>query len=154
MGISSLLTGCQSEDHYELNAPGDDWIDYLEFQLQGIESPRYWGDSEKIRLLSGVIMLNRENGTYIKKFLGTSIENQDPEEVKWSKEESDKYAFSADSTYIIFSNDPDTVYYFPASWSTGNYHHARLEQYDSVWYSNPWFSMGVSGKYIYSGGLY
>ena len=145
-----FLISCQREDPSELNVPGDDWILYMTFQLQNIDSVRYWGDSDKIRLLSGVIMLNPDNRTYLKKFIGTSVEASDPAEVKWSREESGKYTFSIDSTYILFSNDPNTVFYFPGGWSSGIYHQPRLEQHDSLWYSNSSSSMGISGRFIYS----
>lgn len=146
-----FLISCQKEDPPELNVPGDDWILYMTFHLQNIDSVRYWGDSEKIRLLSGVIMLNQDNHTYLKKFIGTSIEGLDPAEMKWSKEESGKYTFSSDSTYILFSNDPYTIFYFPGYWSSGIYHQPKLEQHDSIWYSISCFSMGVSGRFVYSG---
>jgi hypothetical protein len=145
-----FLVSCQTEKQPELTAPANDWITYETFDLQNIDSVRYWGDSDKIRLQSGVIMLNPDNHTYLKKFNGTGNEAIDPAQMKWSKEEPGKYTYSLDSTYLLFSNEPCTVYYFPAYWSSGIYHQPRLEQYDSVWYSISFYSMGVSGRFVYS----
>ena len=149
-----FLISCQKEDPSELSMPGDDWILYITFHLQNIDSARYWGDSDKLRLESGVIMLNPDNHTYLKKFLGTWVEALDPADQKWSKEESGKYTFSADSTYIFFSNDPYTVFYFPGYWSNGIYHQPMLEKHDSIWYSNFYYSMGIAGRFIYSAKSY
>jgi hypothetical protein len=146
-----FLVSCQKEDPPGLSVPGDDWIIFITFELQNIDSARYWGDSDKIRLQSGIIMLNPDNGTYFKKFIGTITESLDPAEIKWSKEESGKYIFSIDSTYILFSNDPYTVFYFRGYWSSGIYHQPRMEKHDSIWYSNFNFSMGISGRFEYSG---
>lgn len=151
IGFLWFLVSCQKEDQPGLNAPEDPWIVHITFDLQNIDSVRYWGDSEKIRLQSGVIMLNPDNHTYLKKFIGTSDEALDPAQMKWSKEGSGKYTFSIDSSRILFSNDPQVVYYFPGYWSSGVFIQPRLEQHDSVWYSVSYFSMGVSGKFIYSG---
>jgi hypothetical protein len=145
-----FLASCRKENQPSLNAPEDDEITYMTFELQNIDSVRYWGDSEKIRLQSGVIMLRPDNQTYLKKFIGTGDEALDPEQVKWSKEEPGKYTFSIDSTRILFSNDPHVVFYFQGHWSNGIYHQPRLEQHDSIWYSISYFSMGVSGRFIYS----
>jgi hypothetical protein len=145
-----FLISCQTEDLPVLNVPEDEWIIYQTFEFQNIDSVRYWGDSDKIRLQSGVIMLRPDNQTYLKKFIGTGDKALDPEQVKWSKEEPGKYIFSFDSTRIFFSNDPHVVYYSPGYWSSGIYHQPRLEQHDSVWYSISYFSMGVSGRFVYS----
>jgi hypothetical protein len=145
-----FLVSCLKENQPSLNAPEDDEITYMTFELQNIDSVRYWGDSEKIRLQSGFIILRPDNQTYLKKFIGTGDETIDPEQVKWSKEEPGKFIFSTDSTRILFSNDPHVVFYFPGHWSNGIYHQPRLEQHDSIWYSISYFSMGVSGRFVYS----
>jgi hypothetical protein len=146
-----LIISCQEEDPIETGVPGNDQIYYLTFELDRIDSAWYWGDSEKIRLQSGVIMLNPYNHTYFRRFNGTADEALDPAQVKWSKEESGKYVFSADSSYVLFSEDPDPLFYFPGNLNNGIYHPPRLEQYDSVWYSISYFSMAVSGRFVYSG---
>ena len=145
-----FLTGCQKENQTEFNGPDDYWIKYTTFELQNIDSVRYWGDSEKIRLQSAVIMLNPDNHTYYKTVTGTGDEALDPAQLKWSKEESGKYSFSIDSMFVFFSNDPHSLFYFPGYRSSGIYHPPRLEQHDSIWYSISLFSMGVSGRFIYS----
>jgi hypothetical protein len=145
-----FLVSCRKENRPESGVPADDWIRYITFDLQNIDSVRYWGDSEKIRLQSGAIMLNPDNHTYQKKFIGTSVEGLDPAETKWSKEESGKYTFSTDSTAVFFSNDAHPLFYFHGYWSNGIYHQPRLDQHDSVWYSISFFSMGVSGRFVYS----
>ena len=145
-----FLFSCQKEEPSGLNMPGDDWILYVTFRLQNIDSVRYWGDSDKIHLLSGMIRLNPDNHTYFKKFTGTSVEVSDPADMKWSKEESGRYSFSTDSTYILLSNDPYPVFYFPGYWSSGIYYQPRLEKHDSIWYSNFYFSIGISGRFEYS----
>jgi hypothetical protein len=145
-----FLVSCQTEDLPVLNVPEDEWIIYKTFEFQNIDSARYWGDSDKMRLQSGVIMLRPANQTYLKRFIGTGDQAMDPAQMKWSKEESGKYTYSLDSTRILFSNDPHVVYYFPGQWNNGIYHSQRLEQYDSIWYSISFFSMGISGRFIYS----
>jgi hypothetical protein len=145
-----FLISCQDEDPPDSGVPGNNNILYLTFELQNIDSARYWGDSEKIRLQSGIIMLNPDNHTYFRRFNGTADEALDPAQMKWSKEESGKYAFSVDSTYLLFSDDPNPLFYFPGGWNNGILQQPRLEQYDSVWYSISYFSMGVSGRFIYS----
>jgi hypothetical protein len=151
MCLFVFLISCRKGNQSEINAPEDDKITYMAFELQSIDSVRYWGDSEKIRLLSGVIMLRPDNQTYLKKFTGTGDEALDPAQMKWSKEETGKYSFSKDSTRILFSNDPRDVFYFPGNWSNGIYFPTRLEQHDSLWYSISYFSMSVSGWFEYSG---
>ena len=145
-----FLQSCLKEDPPETGVPGNDEIFYLTFMLQKIDSAWYWGDSEKIRLQSGVIMLNPENQTYFRRFNGTADEALDPSQAKWSKEESGKYIFSVDSSQVILSNDPDPFLYFAGYSENGIYHYPRLEQHDSVWYSISYYSMAVSGTFIYS----
>jgi hypothetical protein len=146
-----FMISCEEKDSIETGVPGNDYILYLTFELQKIDSAWYWGDSEKIRLQSGIIHLYPDNHTYFRRFNGTADEALDPAQVNWSKEESGKYIFSADSSYVLFSEDPDPLFYFQGSLNNGIYHPPRLEQYDSVWYSISYFSMGVSGRFIYSG---
>lgn len=145
-----FLFSCQTEDQSEVIASEDDQIVYITYVLQDIDSVRYWGDSDKIRLRSSVILLNPAIKTYQKKFTGTADETLDPAQANWSKESSGKYSFSADSSRIYFSNDTQPLFYFPGSWNNGSYHQPRLEQHDSVWYSISYFSMTVSGRFIYS----
>jgi hypothetical protein len=130
--------------------PGNDQLFYVTFELQKIDSAWHWGDSEKIRLQSGIIHLYPDNHTYFRRFNGTADEALDPAQMKWAKEESGKFAFSVDSSYVLFSEDQDPLFYFPGGWNNGIYHPPRLEQYDSVWYSISYFSMAVSGRFIYS----
>ena len=144
------LCGCMEKDHVETSIPGNDQVFYLTFELLKIDSAWYWGDYGTIRLQSGAIMLNPDNHTYFRKFYGTADESLDPAQAKWSKEESGNYIFSLDSLQVFFSNDPDPLFYFPGYLENGIYHQPRLEQYDSVWYSISYYSMAVSGRYIYS----
>jgi len=144
-----FVTGCQTKEHYELYPPGDDWVYYRVFELQNMDQLKYWQNSQNIRLQSGVIHLYPDNNTYIKKFIGAGVEPGYPAEVKWSIEESGKFIFSPDSAFLLFSNDRDTAFYFPGYISGGIYHQPRMEQQDSLWYSDFTVAMGVSGKFIY-----
>jgi hypothetical protein len=146
-----FLAGCRKDPPPVTGVPEDDTSIYITFRLQNIDSVRYWGDSEKIRLQSGMIILKPENHTYLKKFIGTSEENIDPAQETWSKEEPGKYYFSADSSYIIFSNGNHPVYFLPGYWRDGIYNPSRLEQHDSVCYSILYYSMATSGRFIYTG---
>jgi hypothetical protein len=148
--LATFLPGCRKEGSYPTTPPANDEISSITFYLQKIDSARYWGDSDKIRLQSGLIRLFPEYQTYEKKFLGTADESLDPAQAKWSKESSGKYSFSPDSIFLTLSSDPGVIRYFPGNHLNGQYTPARIEQYDSVWYSILYSSMAVSGLYIYS----
>lgn len=148
--LTGFMLCCQEEDPIETGVPGNDQVSYMIFELQKIDSAWYWGDSEKIRLQSAVIMLNPGNHTFFRRFYGTADESIDPSQAKWSKEGSGTFIFSADSSMVFFSNDADQLYYYPGFYDNGIYHQPRLEQYDSVWYSISYYSMAVSGRYIYT----
>jgi hypothetical protein len=147
--ISSVFSGCRKEDPANMAVPGDDQLYSVTFYLERIDSARYWGDSEKIRLKTGLIRLFPGNSTYEKKFFGTADENIDPSQANWSKESSGKYTFSADSTFFIFSNEPGKISYFSGYYSGGNFIPPRIEQHDSIGYTISLYSMAVSGRFIY-----
>jgi hypothetical protein len=149
ISLTVFMLSCKEEDPTETGVPGMDQVIYLTFELQKIDSAWYWGDSEKIRLQSGIIMLRPDNHTYFRRFYGTADESIDPAQAKWSKEESGSYVFSADSSTIFFSNDPDPLFYYAGFYDNGIYQSPRIEQYDSVWYSISCYSMAVSGRFIY-----
>ena len=147
--ICVFVSGCRTKEHYELTPPGNDWVYYKEFQLQNMDQLKYWQDSQNIRLQSGVIQLFPASNSYIKRFIGYGVGTGDPAELQWSKEESGNYRFSPDSAWLLFSNDRDTGYYFQGYMSGGIYHQSRVEQQDSLWYSDLVVAMGVTGKFIY-----
>ena len=147
--LTGFMLSCQEENQIETGVPGNDQVISVTFELQKIDSAWYWGDSEKIRLQSGIIMLRPDNHTYFRRFYGTADESIDPAQAKWSKEESGNYVFSADSSTIFFSNDPDPLFYYSGFYENGIYKAPRIEQHDSVWYSISYYSMAVSGRFIY-----
>ena len=144
----ALLTGCSSKEHVELYPPGNDNVIYVEYRLQNMDQLKYFQDWQLIRLQSGTVQLYPGSSTYIKKFIGTPVPG-DPSEERWAVEESGSYLFSPDSAYLLFSNDHDTALYFRGYSLDGIYYPPRIEQYESLWYSDFVVTMGVSGKFIY-----
>jgi hypothetical protein len=144
-----FMNSCSRYGTEATPAPGNEAVVYRDYVLQNADTLHCTGDCEQIRLQTGLIRLFPESGTCLKKFNGMSSPTGIPGEEKWASEENGKYRFAPDSTYLLLSFDTDTVRYFPGHWSAGRYIKARMEQHDSVFYSNSLYSAGFAGWFVY-----